>query len=137
MRRRVLLDTGPLVAFLNRRDRHHAWAAERLAEAATPVLTCEPVLAEACHLLRHDPRGPRAVAEMVAESLIALPFRLDAEAERVQRLLARYADLPASLADVCLVRMAEIETGSAVLTLDGDFRVYRMHGRQVIPVLLP
>lgn len=137
MRRRVLLDTGPLVAFLNRRDRHHVWAKDRLAEAATPALSCEAVLTEASYLLRHDANGPRSVANLVADGLIAVPFRFATEAQRIERLLARYADVPMSLADACLVRLAEIEAGSAVLTLDTHFRIYRMHGRQVIPVLMP
>jgi predicted nucleic acid-binding protein len=137
LRRRVLLDTGPLVAFLNRSDRHHAWALERLAEIEPPLLTCEAVLAEACHLVRRTSAGPRAVAEMVTGDLIEVPFRLGAEAERIGHLLGRYADVPMSLADACLVRLAEIETGSAVLTLDSDFHVYRMHGRQVIPLISP
>lgn len=137
MRRRVLLDTGPLVAFLNRHDRHHGWAVERLAEIEPPLLTCEAVLAEACHMVRRAPGGARAVAEMVAGGLIEIPFRLGAEVGRIESLLGRYADVPMSLADACLVRLAELETGSAVLTLDSDFHVYRMHGRQVIPVIVP
>lgn len=137
MRRRVVLDTGPLVAFLNRRDRYHAWARDRLAEAGTPVLTCEPVLAEAAHLVRGTPEGPRAIAALLTAGLLAVPFRLADEVERVQGLLGRYADVPMSLADACLVRMAELESGSTVLTLDVDFRVYRMHGRQVIPLIAP
>lgn len=137
MRRRVLLDTGPLVAFLNRHDHHHDWAVERLTGIEPPLLTCEAVLAEACHLVRRAPNGARAVAEMVADGLIQLPFRLGAEAERIRHLLGRYADVPMSLADACLVRLAEIEAGSAVLTLDSDFHVYRMHGRQVIPLIAP
>ncbi len=137
MRRRVLLDTGPLVAFLNRSDRHHGWAVERLAEIEPPLLTCEAVLAETCHLVRRTSSGPEAVAEMVASGLIEIPFRLGAEAARIGSLLGRYAGVPMSLADACLVRLAEIEAGSAVLTLDSDFHVYRMHGRQVIPVIAP
>ncbi len=51
--------------------------------------------------------------------------------------MAKYADTPMSLAAACLVRMAEIESKGAVFTLDGDFRVYRKSGRQVVPVIMP
>ena len=52
LKKRVLMDTGPLVASLNRRDRFHLWAKARLSELEPPISTCEPVLAEACFLLR-------------------------------------------------------------------------------------
>lgn len=133
----TLLDTGPLVAFLNRSDRHHVWAAERLAEIEPPLLTCESVVSEACFLLRRLPDGPRAVLELVRRGLVAPGFRLDEESEPVGRLMARFADQPMSLADACLVRMAELHAGSRVLTLDRHFKIYRMHGRRVVPALMP
>ena len=56
---------------------------------------------------------------------------------RSRALLRKYADVPMSVADACLVRMAEVTAHSTVLTLDRGFRVYRKHGRQVIPLLMP
>jgi len=137
MRRQVLLDTGPLVALLDRKDRYHRWAAAQWAQIEPPLLTCEPVLAEACFLLRTLPAGVKAVMELVNRAVVSVPFRLTEHATPVSRLLAKYASLPISLADACLVRMAEMYSSSAVLTLDSDFRVYRKHGRQVVPVIMP
>jgi len=136
VKRRFLLDTGPLVALLNRSDRYHAWAAEQWTEADAPLLSCEAVVAEACHLLRSCPGGGAAVVELVRRGAIALPFALAEESAAVARLLDRYADLPMSLADACLVRMAET-LGCSVMTIDADFRVYRIHGRRVIPTRMP
>ena len=133
----VVLDTGSLVAVLNRRDRYHRWATEQWGEIEPPLLTCEPGLAEACYLLRDVAGGRATVLELVSRDVVTIPFRIDAEAGGIARLLERYADLPASLADVCLVRMIEQHPGSRVLTLDRDFRVYRVHGRRVIPTLMP
>lgn len=137
MRRGVLLDTGPLVASINRRDRFHEWTKLQLAEIEPPLLTCEAVLAEACHLLRHLPGQGRVVAELVGRKIIEIPFRIDAHAKSMANLLAKYADVPMSLADACLVRMSEINENSILLTFDHDFKVYRRHGRQVIPTLMP
>jgi predicted nucleic acid-binding protein len=137
VRRRVLLDTGPLVAFLNARDHFHEWAKVRLAEVQPPAITCEAVIAEACHLLRGTNGGSEAVLGLLDRGLIAVPFRLEDEVEPLRRLLARYRDLPISLADACLVRLAELERSPLVLTLDSDFSIYRIHGRQAIPALLP
>ncbi len=136
-RQSVLVDTGPLVAYLNARDHFHTWARLRLGEVAPPALTCEAVIAEACHLLRGTDGGPEAVLGLLDTGALVIPFRLEEEVEPLRRLLARYRDLPVSLADACLVRLAELEIHPVVLTLDSDFSVYRIHGRQPIPAILP
>jgi predicted nucleic acid-binding protein len=135
--RRALLDTGPLVALLNRRDRHHDWACEEWSDIEPPLLSCDAVISEACFLLRSVRGGSTSVLELVDREVVALPFRLDHEAARVKALLLRYANVPMSLADACLVRMAEQYPSSPVLTLDRDFRLYRKNGRQVIPARMP
>ncbi len=133
----VLLDTGPLVAFLNSRDRYHQWSKEVFGSIEAPVLSCEAVLSEACFLLRHARGGSEAVLKLVDRGLVRLPFRLEAESAPVRRLLARYADVPMSLADACLVRMSEQIDDCLLITLDRDFKVYRKHSRNVIPTLMP
>jgi predicted nucleic acid-binding protein len=137
VRRRVILDTGPLVAFLNREDRFHAWAVAEWDAIEPPMLTCEAVLSEACFLLRRTVLGSRGVLALVERDVVRLPFRLADEAKEVARLLGRYARVPMSLADACLVRLAERHHDSAVFTLDADFRIYRKHGRQVLPTIMP
>jgi predicted nucleic acid-binding protein len=135
--RNVLLDTGPLVALLNRRDRHHQWATEQWAEIAPPLSTCESVLAEACFLLRDLDDGPGRVLEFVARGVLKVPFRVESEAGTIAGLLRRYASVPMSLADACLVWMVERDARARVFTLDDDFRIYRIHGRRMIPLLAP
>ena len=137
MKRRVLVDTGPLVAFFNRRDAHHAWTLEQLGDIEPPLLTCEAVLSEACFLLSKYGTAASDLFDLLTRGLITTAFELQPQVGRVQEILERYADLPTSLADACLVRMAEIHAGSPVLTLDSDFRIYRIHGRKVIPSILP
>lgn len=137
MRSGVLLDTGPLVASLNRRDRFHEWTKDQLAQIRPPLLTCEAVLAEACFLLRDLPGGGKPVAELVARRVLVIPFRVDAHATSLADLLEKYSNIPMSLADACLVRMSELREDSLVFTIDRDFRLYRRHGRQVIPTLMP
>ncbi len=67
MSRKVLLDAGPLVAFLDGRDRYNEWAMAQWASVVPPFLTCEPVLTEACFLVRHLRDGPRRVLELVED----------------------------------------------------------------------
>lgn len=137
MRGAALLDTGPLVALLNRRDRFHAWAVAQVDAMEPPLLTCEPVLTEACFLLRHDPAGPAAVLDLVHDDLLRVGLHVPDEIVALRRLVRKYAPLPISLADACLIRLAELNAGSVLLTLDSDFKIYRMHGRQVVPTRMP
>ncbi len=102
-----------------------------------PLTTCEAVLTETCFLLKQQFGGAEEVFELLDRGLVQIRFELKAEHERVAQLMKRYADLPMSLADACLVRMAEAIPASRILTLDKDFTVYRRHGRQIIPLLAP
>jgi predicted nucleic acid-binding protein len=133
--RTAIVDTGPLVAFLNRRDRYHAWAAEQFDSLTPPLLTCEAVLSEAAYMVRGLTGGPEAVLELVARGVVKPTFRLQDEIAAVRTLVRRYAR---DLADACLVRLSELHSDCVVLTIDTEFRdVYRRNGRQMIPTLLP
>ena len=133
----VLLDTGPLVAFLNSRDTHHEWTKHQWALIKPPLLTCESVLAEACYLIRNAYDGAEKVFELLSRGILRIDFDLAAEVEQVGRLIKRYSDIPMSLADACLVRMAEKHTRATILTLDSDFTFYRTGDRRVIPIIAP
>ncbi len=137
IRQRVLLDTGPLVASLDRRDHFHNWVTAELATIEPPLLTCEAVISEACFLLRNVYPGQEAVISLVNTRIIQIPFRLDEEADILGELLTRYQSVPMSLADACLVQMAEQYSESVLLTLDSDFRIYRKNRSQMIPVIMP
>jgi predicted nucleic acid-binding protein len=137
MKSRIVLDTGPLVALLNKRDNHHTWARTCFAEVEPPLLTCEAVISEACFLVRALSKGPQAVIDHLQHGVISIPFCIEEEAKQLAKLLARYASVPMSLADACLVRMAEQQPQALVMTLDNDFRIYRKNGRQVVPTLMP
>jgi predicted nucleic acid-binding protein len=133
----AIVDTGPLVALLDAREPHHAWARETLRNLQTPLQTCEAVLSEACFLLKDVKGGRNAVLSLVSRGMLVLNFQLGAELEAVRKLMQKYANVPMALADACLVRMAEMTPRAAVVTVDSDFRVYRRNGRQAIPVVMP
>ena len=137
MRRVILVDTGALVAALNRRDRHHIWMGRQLQTFQPPLLTCEAVISETCFLLRHAETQVNAVFEWLYNSAIIVPFHLSGEIPAIRALMRKYADVPMSFADACLVRMAELHEDSAILTLDADFRIYRKHGRQPLETIMP
>ncbi len=133
----VLLDTGPWVALLCRGERNHLWAKAQFARAAAPLLTCEAVLAETCFLLARAGLDPARALELVEREVVRIAFGLQEEIATVRSLFSRYDNVPASLADACLIRMSELYNPSVVLTLDTDFRIYRRHGRKTIPLWIP
>jgi uncharacterized protein len=135
--KRILLDTGPLVAYLKQQDHFHKWAITQLATVQPPLLTCEAVIVEACFLLRNTYGGQSTVTNLLNTKNVQIPFRLEEETEAVGELLTRYQSVPMSLADACLVRMAELYPDSAVLTLDSDFTIYRKNKNPVISAIMP
>ena len=133
--KKIIVDTGPLVALLNSRDTHHAWARATFDDIEPPLWTCEAVISETCFLVRQLKNGADAVLSLIGRGVVKVDFRLSAEIEPVRKLMDKYASVPMSLADACLVRMTEFHARSAVLTLDGDFGVYRRNGRHLVPVI--
>jgi predicted nucleic acid-binding protein len=131
---KAIADTGFLVAFANRNDRHHDWAVRVAEEVTAPLLTCEAVLAETAFHLESVP----LTLAMIAEGLVTVSFDLREHLPQLAILAKRYADRRPDLADLCLVRMSELHPRHRVVTVDRtDFRVYRRNKREAIPLVCP
>jgi len=135
--KRIIIDTGPIVAFLNKSDQYHEWALIQFSQLIPPFYTCESVISEACFILRNINNGPTQVFKLLERELIQLPFKLEAEIDFISKLINKYNNIPMSLADACLVRMSEQISKSAICTLDGDFKIYRKAKRKIIPLITP
>ena len=135
MPRSCIVDSGALVALLDPREEHHNWARETLLRQPLPWWTCESALSEALFLLSQP--HARALDQLSRMGHLRLGLNLENELARVLDLRAKYASVPMSLADACLVRMSETLSDPVLVTTDTDFRIYRRHGRQVVPCLLP
>ena len=133
----VLLDAGPLVALLDERDQHHAWARAHFEAFVEPCITCEAALSESFFLLERTREGKQALCALLERKVILLRFSMEDHVTETLRLLRRYGDIPMSLADACLVRMAELIAEATVFTTDSDFATYRKHSRQIIPLITP
>ncbi len=133
----IIVDTGPLVAYLDRSDRDHLWSKECFMQITRPLLTCEAVVAEALFLLRRGGIDPDGLLNLISRGLVVPDFSLAAEILVIQQLMKTYRKIPMSLADACLVKMAETHENSKVMTLDSDFVGYRKSRRKVIPLLRP
>jgi uncharacterized protein len=137
MKGAVLLDTGPLVAFLADSLEHHEWVCEQWKRLHPPLLTCEPVLTEAAFLLKREGREADPLFVLLERGVVRVGLEVEDQLADLRAMMRRYRDRPMSLADACLVRLAELHPGGIVFTLDTDFRIYRRHGNKVIPVLMP
>ncbi len=137
MKNQIILDTGPLVAFLNKRDNYHNWAEYQLSFVSDGVITCEAVITEACFLVRNIPKGQETVLTLLKRGLIKIAFDIEDEVEAIAKLMKKYKNVPISFADACLIKMSEQRDNSTVMTLDSDFKIYRRNRVNVIPTIMP
>lgn len=135
----VIVDTGPIVALLDADERHHGWARMQFESLNAPLLTCESVLSEACFLLRRVGADATMPVSLVRRGALRVVDAVGSEerADAVASLMRRYANVPMSLADACLVDILERTENGSIMTLDSDFRIYRQARRRVIPLLCP
>lgn len=132
----TLVDAGPLVALLDADEPHHAKCAAAIVDSNDVLVTCETVIAEACFILRRLPKARRDLLLDVHDGLYIVEYQLAPRAEVVAGLIAKYASVPMSLADACLVDLAEIHNTGRVLTLDSDFGIYRWNRNRPFELLL-
>jgi predicted nucleic acid-binding protein len=132
--RKVIADTAAIVGFLSTTDQWHEAADTYFEELPKPLVTCEAVITESCFLMQDSRNGESQILKLIAAGILQIDFSLTNEAERIDLLMRKYRSVPMSLADACLVRMSEI-LDATVFTFDGDFRNYRRHGRQRIPLI--
>jgi uncharacterized protein len=131
----VIIDSSALVALLDPRDPYHPWSREAVAHLPLPWVTCEAAVAETFFLLAR-PEAAR-LSRLLRDGRLRVTYGLQSEGKPVLDLMDKYADVPMSLADACLVRMTETLPQPLIVTTDADFRIYRRHSRQVVPCLMP
>ncbi|MGH7574936.1 MAG: type II toxin-antitoxin system VapC family toxin [Longimicrobiales bacterium] len=133
----LLADTGPIVALLNRRDQYHTWAKATASELDAPVYTCEAVLAEAHHLLAGVHDGTRQLNALIDSGGFDVSFRYMDHIRRVHELMSKYANVPMSFADACLVTISETFRDPRVFTIDDDFTIYRQKRNRRLDLIMP
>jgi predicted nucleic acid-binding protein len=132
----TICDTGPLVAYLNRRDPYHAWAVAVMKQVQPPALTCESVLTETAYFLREDRLNVDPLFQLIERKAVSLDFDLSMHWPRVRALMKRWEQM--DLADASIVVMSELHAKCQVLTVDRtDFSIYRRNDRQIIDFIAP
>lgn len=135
--KKVIIDTGPLVAFLNKSDTYHEWTIQQFDLLSPPFFTCEAVISETCFLLRKKPIGQQNLFKLIERGLIRISFDLQSELNHISKLMKQYENIPMSFADSCLVRMSEQIEQSIICTLDSDFKIYRQKRKKLIQLIIP
>jgi len=131
----VIVDASFLVALWRKNDQNHAWAIRQAQLHPPPWISCESVLSEADHLLAPD--GCATLCLACRRGALRISAAADEAFLPVLDLLEKYADIPMSIADACLVRLTEILPNPLLLTTDSDFKIYRRLGRKSIPTVMP
>jgi predicted nucleic acid-binding protein len=131
----VLVDAGALIALLDRDDRQHVRCVEAMKEIRDPLATVWPALTEAMHLLADTARGRAALCDMVADSALTLVALDGSDMTRLKDLMEKYGDVPMDFADAALVRVAERDGLSRIVSFDRHFEIYRLPRRARFTVL--
>jgi uncharacterized protein len=131
-----LIDTGAILALVDRNDQWHEPCVEAYNQNRLPWLTTEAVLTETLYLARRNLRDDRAVWMLLRSGAIQMSVMADEELPQIQSLMSQYADRPMDFADATLVHLAAREHLSVIFTIDhDDFRTYRLQGRRKFTVL--
>lgn len=131
-----LIDTGAILALLDRSDEWHEPCVEAYSNHRLPWLTTEAVLTEVLHLVLRNLHDDRGVWRLFRSGAIQMSPIANEELPQIQTLIDDYADRPMDFADATLVHLAARERLSTILTVDrDDFETYRLPGRKKFTIL--
>lgn len=131
-----IVDTGPLVGWINRRDQWHEWSVAVLQELQAPLLTCEAVIAEAVWHLRASRSAVDQLYGMVESGAVGIVELLPDHMPHLRALSAKHESM--DFCDAAVVRLSEIHPRAVVITTDTEhFSIYRRFRDKPIPILRP
>lgn len=136
----IIVDAGPIVALLRENESLHPWAKEQFQNLSLPLFTCEAVISEASFLLSAATKDSNNIEKLLGlfrTGAIRELFSFNEEVDRVADLMKKYASVPMSFADACLVRMSELHSEARIMTIDSDFQIYRRNQTESIPLIIP
>jgi predicted nucleic acid-binding protein len=134
--KRVLVDTGPLVAVMSRSDQHHKTCVEMLHDLPGPLFSCWTVITEAAWLLRRHPGAVGQLLDSISAGFLELLVVQSAEAAEIGKLIEKYKNIRPQLADAALVYLAERDGFEVIFTLDRrDFSVYQAGRKRAFRII--
>ena len=133
----IIIDSGPLVAILDKRDQYNEFAINKMETLPAPFYTCEAVITESFFLLQSVPQGSERLIALLSAEKIVFPFQYGQHSASVHGIMNKYADQPASFTDACLVAMYESLRDAHIFTLDSDFSIYRAQNGEPLQLIRP
>lgn len=134
---KIIIDTGPLVAYLNLYDTYHENVLPVYKQFEAPFYTCEAVLTEVLFLLKHNTLIIDKIFPLIEKEILIIENFNRNDLNNISQKMKKYTNVPMSFADACLVRMSENNPSARIFTLDSDFKIYKKSNNRVIPVVIP
>lgn len=127
--KKILIDSGPLIALFDASDRHHRSAVSFIKNNPFPLITTLASITETLHLLDFSRNAQMDFLEWISKGAVAIHPIGNADIARLRELTETYQDLPMDFADACLVLVAEKLKINDIATIDRDFTIYRIRGK--------
>ncbi|WP_456432607.1 type II toxin-antitoxin system VapC family toxin [Nitratifractor sp.] len=123
--RRVLIDSGPLIALFDRSDRYHEKILNFLRSFEGELVSSWPVLTEVSHMLDFNVQVQLDFLKWIHRGAIVLPNITRDELGDLIEMMRTYTNVPMDLADATLVYLAHREKIKEIISIDNDFSIYR------------
>ncbi|TVR18015.1 MAG: PIN domain-containing protein [Balneolaceae bacterium] len=134
---KIFIDTGPVVAFLNKNDQHHSFVEQQMRNYPPPFYICEAVVTESFFLMSRVPNGEEKLIELLETPHIQLESSYSNQPRQIHEFVKKYSNIPMSFADACLVQMAEKSKDSLIFTIDRGFQMYRSSNGNPLSLISP
>lgn len=134
--KKILIDSGPLIALFDSSDRYHKKAVEFIKTNKFQLITTIASITETLHLLDFNRNAQIDFLEWVSRDAVEVYSIENADFNRIKDLTEKYRDLPMDFADSCLVFLAEKLSLNTIATIDRDFSIYRIKGKKKFKIIL-
>jgi predicted nucleic acid-binding protein len=134
--KKILIDSGPLIALFDSSDRYHSKALEFIKQNTSQLITTIASITETLHLLDFNRNAQIDFLEWISRGSVEVHNIENSDFQRLKELTEKYRDLPMDFADSCLVLLAEKLSINTIATIDRDFSVYRIKGRKKFKTIL-
>lgn len=137
MANKILIDSGPFIAFLSSSEHYHRWVLEQLSQMDGDLITTESVLSEVVFLMKQNRVAIKAIQDLIGQKLLHIVPAFSAEPITCFNMVGKYADLPSSVADISLVYVHSTTKNSIIFTLDSDFLIYKSSSGKPLKLVAP
>jgi predicted nucleic acid-binding protein len=134
--KKILIDSGPLIALFDASDKYHGKAVNFIKTNKYPLVTTIASVTETLHLLNFNRNAQIDFLEWIHRGAVAIQTIENCDFGRIKELTEKYRDLPMDFADSCLVYLAEKQSINTIATIDRDFTIYRIKGRKKFKIAL-